>query len=114
MHGFRPVAKSIQRLELKREYSASYFGEYFYRTEIEELRLFDNLKEIYFVCADGLLAWTDLFDVHDYCFRCGVDNVFFIDPEDDEVVFRGPEGLDEISCLAFSSFIDGNTGIQQV
>jgi hypothetical protein len=93
---FKPVAPYILRLRSEREIGSSYKGEYFDREEIEQLRDFVNLKEIYVVCAEGLYSWMDVFYDHAGCWVCGVENVYFIDPEDGERIFRGPEGLDEL------------------
>lgn len=46
------------------------------------------------MCADGLFAWLDALEEHYW--PCGNDNVFFIDPDDGEQTFRGPEGQNRI------------------
>lgn len=90
---YKPVSEYIQRLRLKREESA----EAWYHWEVRELLEFPNLKEIYVVCADGLFSWIGALEEHTW--PCGEENVFFIDPEDEDRFFRGNKGLDEIADL---------------
>lgn len=90
---FNNVAPNIRRLRFERELSQ----EYFYHSEIQELRMFVNVQEIHVVCADGLLAWLAVFEEHYW--PCDVENVFLIDPDDMSRVFRGLEGLHSITKL---------------
>jgi hypothetical protein len=76
---FKNEGHLIRRLKFERENSASYNGEYFYRTEVHDLALFMNVEEIYVVCVDGLIAWWGA--VEEHWFPCGAENVFMIDPE---------------------------------
>lgn len=88
-----PIAPMIQRLKFTRKHSE----EYFYHAEIRELEHFTNVREIHIVCEDGLYAWLGALEEHYW--PCGEENVFFIDPADEERVFRGNEGLDRIADL---------------
>jgi hypothetical protein len=72
-------------------------SEFFYHSEVRELHRFVNVMEIYVVCADGLYSWLGALEEHYW--PCGEENVFFIDPDDGEQVFRGPEGLDKIADM---------------
>lgn len=96
LEDFEPVAESIHRLRLEREYSALDYSENFYDYEIRELRRFVNLKELYFVCADDLYSWEDMLEDYGYYCPCGEENVFFIDNGECPRVLRGPEGLEQI------------------
>lgn len=87
---FRPFAAMIHRLRLERSYD--YF---FYDWEGNELEYFVNLKEIHIVCTDGLYAWLDALEDHQW--PCGEENVFFIDPVQNDQVYRGPGGLDRVA-----------------
>ncbi|KAF2730199.1 hypothetical protein EJ04DRAFT_586655 [Polyplosphaeria fusca] len=85
----QPIAPLIRRLRFKREISS----EFFCHSEVNDLRAFENVEEIYIVCADGLYAWVGALEEHHW--PCGEENVCFIDPNDGRI-FRGPEGLDLI------------------
>lgn len=91
---FAPVASEIRKLKMEREMSATSGGEFFYHSEKEELHKFVNTEEIHVVCADGLFAWLGALE--EIYWPCGNDNVFLIDPDDDQQVFRGEEGLSRI------------------
>jgi hypothetical protein len=73
---FKPVASVIQRLRFERSNS----DEFFYHSEVQELRDFVNVKEIQVVCADGLRSWDGA--IEDHYFPCGAENIVMIDPED--------------------------------
>jgi hypothetical protein len=55
------------------------------------------VEEIHIVCQDGLFSWIGALEEHYW--PCGEENVFFIDPDDEDRVFRGDEGLDTIADL---------------
>jgi hypothetical protein len=93
LRDFDQVAPEIRRLGIERELSE----EYFYYTEIQDLRLFVNVQEIHVVCADGLLAWLGALEEHYW--PCGIENVYLIDPEDRSRIFKGPDGIDQIAEL---------------
>ncbi|KAF2443917.1 hypothetical protein P171DRAFT_338706, partial [Karstenula rhodostoma CBS 690.94] len=82
LYFFKPVALTIRRLRMEREWSASYKGEHFYHWEQREIEDFENLEEIYIVCMDGLEPWDDVFEGRYW--PCGKENVFLIDPENSE------------------------------
>ncbi|OAL44476.1 hypothetical protein IQ07DRAFT_241482 [Pyrenochaeta sp. DS3sAY3a] len=84
---FRPFAAMIHRLRMERPYY-----HFFYDWEGDELEYFVNLKEIHIVCQDGLRAWRDALEDHQW--PCGEENVFFIDPVENDRIYRGSEGLD--------------------
>lgn len=85
---YKPVAPVIQRLKFERENSS----EFFYHSEVQELRDFVNVKEIHVVCADGMRAWHLATEEHYW--PCGEENVFMIDPHDGRMM-RGLE-MDEM------------------
>lgn len=90
---FKPVAPSIQRLMITREMQSDWF----YYSEVEGVRDFVNAREIWIVPLDGLFSCVGA--TEDHYWPCGEDNVFFIDPDNRERVFRGPDGEDEIDTL---------------
>ncbi|PVI08684.1 hypothetical protein DM02DRAFT_637374 [Periconia macrospinosa] len=90
---FQSIAHLIRRLKFTRKES----DEIFFHWEVEDVRLFVNVKEIHIVCADGLAAWVDALEYHYW--PCGDDNVFFIDPDNSDRVFRGNKGLDTIADM---------------
>ncbi|KAJ5046856.1 hypothetical protein J3E74DRAFT_466785 [Bipolaris maydis] len=83
---FKPVAPSIQRLRFAREMQA----EWFYYDEVEGVRHFVNAREIWIVPLDGLSSCVGATEEHYW--PCGQENVFFIDPDNPQRVFRGPDG----------------------
>lgn len=90
---FKPVASSIQHLRFAREMQA----EWFYHTEVEDVKYFVNAKEIWVVPLDGLFSCVGATEEHYW--PCGDESVFFIDPDNRERVFRGPDGEDEIDTM---------------
>lgn len=94
LEAYTPVASQIRKLKMDREISVSYEGEFFSHWENDELRKFTNIKEIHVVCVDGVRAWLGAFE--QIYWPCGNDNVFFIDRDDPDLVFRGEGGLDQI------------------
>ena len=108
LRSFKPVAPTIHRLKLQREWSAFYNRaeppHYWEQNEIED---FNHVEEIYIVCAEGVYAWQDVFEVHEW--PCGDDNVFLIDPEDSERIFRGQEGLYEFGEM-YDAMLEGDAG----
>ncbi|PVH94049.1 hypothetical protein DM02DRAFT_721470 [Periconia macrospinosa] len=90
---YQSIAHFFRRLKFTREES----NEVYYHWEVHDLRMFVNVKEMYVVCADGLDAWIGALEEHYW--PCGDENVFFIDPKDDNRVFRGNEGLDQIADM---------------
>ncbi|KAK4234666.1 hypothetical protein C8A03DRAFT_47053 [Achaetomium macrosporum] len=57
---------------------------WFYYYEVRELRDFVNVKEIHVVCAEGMRAWHGASE--DHYWPCGKENVFCIDPDDDQMM----------------------------
>lgn len=90
---YKPVAHLIHRLKIEREMKS----EWFYYSEIFDVEDFVNLKEIYIVPSDGLSACVGATEEHYW--PCGEENVFYIDPTNNERVFRGGEGEGEIDML---------------
>jgi hypothetical protein len=90
---FQPVAKLFLRLKFEKEMQS----ESFYHGEVEGVRHFVNAKEIHIVVLDGLFACVGATEEHYW--PCGEENVFYIDPDNRERVFRGPDGEDEIDTL---------------
>ncbi|KAF2710053.1 hypothetical protein K504DRAFT_490270 [Pleomassaria siparia CBS 279.74] len=90
---FRPVAQLVHRLKFEREMQS----EWFYYDEVDDVQDFINTKEIYIVPSDGLSTWVGATEEHYW--PCGDDNVFYIDPDDSERVFRGGDGEGEISII---------------
>ncbi|KAF9871970.1 hypothetical protein CkaCkLH20_10602 [Colletotrichum karsti] len=74
------IAPRIKRLKFDRMNS----DEGFYHFEVHELRNFVNLEEVHVVCSDGLQAWWGA--AEDHYWPCGQQNLFFIDPENGQMV----------------------------
>lgn len=87
------IAPSIQRLKFAREMQA----EWFYYTEVEDVKYFVNARETWIVPLHGLFSCVEATEEHYW--PCGQDSVFFIDPDDRERVFRGPDEEDEIDTM---------------
>jgi hypothetical protein len=90
---FKPVAPFILRLKFEREMHS----EWFYYDEVDDVQDFVNTTEIYIVPSDGLSACIGATEEHYW--PCGEDNVFYIDPDNSERVFRGGAGESEIDSL---------------
>ncbi|PVI06938.1 hypothetical protein DM02DRAFT_638313 [Periconia macrospinosa] len=88
---FQAIAHLFRRLKFKREES----DDFYYHAQVRELGMFVNVKEIYVVCAGGLDAWIGALD-QEHHWPCRKEDVFFIDPNDDDRVFRGAKGLEMI------------------
>lgn len=72
-------------------------AEWFYYEEVDDVQDFVNAKEIYIVPSDGLGSCAGATEEHFW--PCGEENVFYIDPENSERIFRGGEGESEIDRL---------------
>ena len=90
---YEKVAKSIRYLKFAREMQA----EWFYYGEVNDVQDFVNAKEIWIVPLDGLGCCVNATEEHYW--PCGEENVYYIDPENPERVFRGPDGEGEIDDL---------------
>ncbi|KAJ4295647.1 hypothetical protein N0V90_007660 [Kalmusia sp. IMI 367209] len=90
---FKPVAQFISRLKFKCEMQS----EWFYYVEVNDVQDFVNTKEIYIVPSDGLSACVGATEEHYW--PCGEENVFYVNPDNSERVFRGSEGEIEIDRL---------------
>lgn len=90
---FKPVAPSIQLLKFAREMQA----EWFYHNEVEGVKYFVNTREIWIIPLDGLSSCIGATEEHYW--PCGKDSVFFVDPDNRERVFRGPDREDDIDTL---------------
>ncbi|CAN9084773.1 unnamed protein product [Alternaria alternata] len=90
---FKPVAPLIHRLKFAREMQS----EFFYHSEVREVQDFVNAKEIWIVPLDGLGCCVGAGEEHYW--PCGPENLFYIDPENLERIFRGWDGEVEIDAL---------------
>ncbi|KAH6859129.1 hypothetical protein BKA58DRAFT_444296 [Alternaria rosae] len=90
---YEKVAKSIRYLKFAREMQS----EYFYHSETHDISHFVNAKEIWIVPLDGLGCCVGAGEEHYW--PCGPENLFYIDPENPERVFRGWDGEVEIDAL---------------
>jgi len=90
---FEKVAESIRYLKFSCEMQA----EWFYYGGVQDVQNFVNAKEIWIVPLDGLGCCVGATEEHYW--PCGEKNVYYIDPENPERVFRGPDGEWEIADL---------------
>ena len=90
---YEKVAKSIRYLKFAREMHSDYL----YWSEFRGISHFVNAKEIWIMPLDGLDCCVGVGEAHYW--PCGQENLFYIDPENAERVFRGPDGEEEIYAL---------------
>jgi hypothetical protein len=86
-------AAGIKRFKFERENTC----EWWYHFESNCLRSFVNVKEIHVVCADGIWNWCGATEEH--CWHCGVENLYFIDPvenDPDGRLMTATEAEDEV------------------
>ncbi|KAH7392864.1 hypothetical protein BKA66DRAFT_567599 [Pyrenochaeta sp. MPI-SDFR-AT-0127] len=70
---FLPIASSIKRLKLSREFGDEWWSEY----EKDLLPSFVNVEEIHMVWIDGIWNWGD--DPGHFPWPCPIENVVFIE-----------------------------------
>jgi hypothetical protein len=90
---YKKVAKSIRYLKFAREMQS----ESFYHFETHGISYFANVKEIWILPLDGLGCCVGAGEEHYW--PCGPENLFYIDPENLERIFRGCDGEVEIDAL---------------
>lgn len=83
LYWFEEVALSIRRLKFER---AGPFE--FFEREIGYLNGFDNVEEVYIVCADRMEMWYGYTLKHSW--PCELQNLLFIDPFDGRRVMNAP------------------------
>ncbi|KAF2449121.1 hypothetical protein P171DRAFT_427400 [Karstenula rhodostoma CBS 690.94] len=89
---FELYAKDAPKIQRLRFETADREDDLFQRSGIRRLRLYTNVREVFVVCKDGLDSWWRALD--DYEWPCGVENVWFVDPDDGKMM-RGT-ALDEM------------------
>jgi hypothetical protein len=84
---FSSVALSIQRLKFARAND----DDFWFHSESRKLRLFTNMREFYIVCVDGIYEWVGAVKDGNFPWPCAPENLYFIDPLDDNRMRTGPE-----------------------
>ena len=73
---YKPVAPLVQRLKFERDM----YDEDFAYFDLDDIFVFNNVKEIHIVCDGGLRNWHGV--SQQYSWPCDNENVFCIDPAD--------------------------------
>lgn len=74
------IAPLIKKLRFERENT----NESWFHWETQDLKLFENVREIYVDCADGLGNWQGA-SKENY-WPWGIENLYFIDPDGGEIL----------------------------